>query len=131
MEVEIPTETEPLLGQEIISSSLKTEEMSSSLQLAVDIYDKSLQNTAFDVHGDSVDGRSRGQCCRIFTKFKFALFDSHWPLSCFLAVAFLGVWLPKKNRSLSGCLLLYRSFICSSAWGHICISLCWQMTKRI
>ena len=100
MEVEIPIETEPLLGQEIISSSLKTEEMPSSLQLAVDIYDKSVQNTALDVHGDSIDGRSRGRCCRIFTKFKFALFDSHWPLSCFLAVAFLGVWLPKKNRSL-------------------------------
>lgn len=50
MEVEIPIETEPLLGQEIISSSLKTEEMPSSLQLAVDIYDKSVQNTALDVH---------------------------------------------------------------------------------
>ena len=59
-----------------------------------------MQNTAFDVHGDAIDERPRGRCCIILTKLKFALFDAHWPLSCFLAVAFLGFWLPKKDRSL-------------------------------
>ena len=91
MEVEIPTEeTEPLLRQEI----------TSSLQRPEDVYNNSVQNTAFDVHGDAIDERPRGRCCIILTKLKFALFDAHWPLSCFLAVAFLGFWLPKKDRSL-------------------------------
>ena len=91
MEVEIPTEeTEPLLRQEI----------TSSLQRPEDVYDNSVQNTAFDVHGDAIDERPRGRCCIILTKLKFALFDAHWPLSCFLAVAFLGFWLPMKDRSL-------------------------------
>ena len=91
MEVEIPTEeTEPLLRQEI----------TSSLQRPEDVYNNSVQNTAFDVHGDAIDERPRGRCCIILTKLKFALFDAHWPLSCFLAVAFLGFWLLKKDRSL-------------------------------
>ena len=91
MEVEIPTEeTEPLLRQEI----------TSSLQRPEDVYNNSVQNTAFDVHGDAIDERPRGRCCIILTKLKFALFDAHWPLSCFLAVALLGFWLPKKDRSL-------------------------------
>ena len=87
MEVEIPTEeTEPLLRQEI----------TSSLQRPEDVYDNSVQNTAFDVHGDAIDERPRGRCCIILTKLKFALFDAHWPLSCFLAVAFLGFYCVAK-----------------------------------
>ena len=68
MEVEIPTEeTEPLLRQEI----------TSSLQRPEDVYNNSVQNTAFDVHGDAIDERPRGRCCIILTKLKFALFDAH------------------------------------------------------
>ncbi|RMX50998.1 hypothetical protein pdam_00013900 [Pocillopora damicornis] len=52
MEVEIPTEeTEPLLRQEI----------TSSLQRPEDVYNNSVQNTAFDVHGDAIDERPRGR----------------------------------------------------------------------
>ena len=96
MEVAVPTEeTEPLLGQDFVYSKSVTEEMESPPQWPEDIY-----KIAFGVKENAIDERSRSLSRRIFGKLKFALFDSQWPLSCFLAVAFLGVWLPKKNRSL-------------------------------
>ncbi|XP_022808001.1 uncharacterized protein LOC111345011 [Stylophora pistillata] len=101
MEVEIPAEEKaPLLGRETIYSRLGTDEMPASSKWPEDTYDISVKTTAFGVKGDAIGKRSRSQRCRIFKQLKFALFDSHWPLSCFLAVAFLGVWLPKKSKSL-------------------------------
>ena len=44
--------------------------------------------------------QSDGLCSGIVANLKLYLCDSHWPLSCFLAVAFLGFWLPKKRKSI-------------------------------
>ena len=105
-----PSETESLLGQQMIPSMNRvkdsrssTKEMRSLTQWPEDIYGTSIQSVASDATEDVIDQRSRGLCrriCAILKSVKFALFDSHWPLSCFLAVAFLGVWLPKKRRSV-------------------------------
>ena len=101
-------ETDPLLGQmnRAINSSAsrsETEEMRNPAQWQQDSYDLSFHDAGFGAKQDELDQpgqRPNGICRRICAKLKFFLFDSSWPLSCFLSVAFLGVWLPKKRRSI-------------------------------
>ena len=108
MEAAEPTEADPLLGQmnRVINSSGSrsvTEEMRNPAHWSEESYDLSEQDIAFGAKQEELDERcqrSNGLSRRICTKLKFVLFDSHWPLSCFLLVAFLGFWLPKKRRSV-------------------------------
>lgn len=103
------SETDPLLRQQSSSTNERTshpgsrstiEEMWSPTQGPEESYDlasEASQHTyiAFSAKQDEhTDGGSR-----ICSKLKF-ICDSHWPLSCFLAVAFLGFWLPKKRKSM-------------------------------
>ena len=62
------------------------------------ITDLPLQNIAFG----STEHRSSWLYYALRTicsKIKF-IFDSQWPLTCFLAIAFLGFWLPVKRKSI-------------------------------
>lgn len=77
--------------------------MRNPAQWPEDSYDLFLHDTGFVAKQDELDEpcqRPNGFCCRICAKLKFFLFDSSWPLSCFLLVAFLGFWLPKKRKSI-------------------------------
>ncbi|KAL9982131.1 hypothetical protein ACROYT_G010938 [Oculina patagonica] len=99
------TETDPLLGRMNPSmnstfSRSGTEEMRNPTHWPEESYDLSEQDIAFGAKQDELDAGSHGFRRRICPKLKFVLFDSHWPLSCFLSVAFLGFWLPKKRRSV-------------------------------
>ena len=87
-------ETDPLLPQHISSIN---EEMWSPIQWPEQTHDSS-QHSACGSKQDERSG-SNGFCCKLCTTLKW-LFDSQWPLSCFLAVAFLGLWRPKKRKSI-------------------------------
>lgn len=105
-------ETDPLLGQmnRAINSEPSrsgTEEMRNPAQWAQDSYDLFFQDAGLGTKQDEPDQpgnqpgqRPNGFYRRICAKLKFFLFDSSWLLSCFLSVAFLGFWLPKKRRSI-------------------------------
>ena len=104
MEAIEPTETYPLLVQmrnRVVNNT--NEEMRNLTQWPEEAYDLSEQEIALGTKQDELEERRRtsnGSCGRTCTKLKFVLFDSHWPLSCLLAVAFLGYWLPNKRRSV-------------------------------
>lgn len=104
-------ETDPLLGQmnRAINSEPSrsgTEEMRNPAQWAQDSYDLFFQDAGLGTKQDELGQQEQrpigpnGFCRRICAKLKFFLFDSSWLLSCFLSVAFLGFWLPKKRRSI-------------------------------
>lgn len=104
-------ETDPLLGQinraiNSAPSRSENEEMRNPAKWSEDSYDLFLHDNAFGLKQDENDEldqpcqRSNGFRRRIWAKLKFFLFDSSWLLSCFLLVAFLGFWLPKKRRSV-------------------------------
>ena len=102
MEAVEPTERDRLLGR---MSRSRTEEMRNLTQGTEESCNLSEEDIAFGAKQDELDEiqgyqRSNGFCRRIWRKLKFVLLDSYWPLSCFLSVAFLGFWLPKKRRSV-------------------------------
>ena len=109
------SEIDPLLRQHSLSindetnhpgpSRLAIEEMSNSTQWPRETRqnnDLSSQEIAFGSKQDERNDRAHhgwnGFCGAIFNKMKSS-FDSHWPLSCFMAIAFLGFWLPNKRKS--------------------------------
>ncbi|XP_078350175.1 uncharacterized protein LOC144634994 [Oculina patagonica] len=104
-----PAETDPLMGvtKRLVVNSTgsrsETEEIRSPIQWPGGAYDSSEEESAFGGRQNEYDERlrrSNGCCRRICAKLRYVLFDSNWPLSCLLAVAFLGFWLPKKKRSI-------------------------------
>ena len=96
-----PAETDALLQQMNRDLYSTIEEMRNPTQWAEETNDLSEQEIALGTkHLEERCRTSFGSCDRICAKLKFVLFDSHWPLSCLLAVAFLGYWLPNKRRSV-------------------------------
>ena len=104
-------ETDPLLGitKRVVNSTGSrsgiAEEIKSlvHVQWPEGIYDLSEEEIAFGAKQGELDERrqrSNGFCRRICAKLTYVLFDSNWPLSSLLAVAFLGYWLPNKRRSI-------------------------------
>ena len=87
-------ETDPLLPQYVSSIN---EEMCSPTQWPEQIHGSS-QDSAFGSKRDESSG-SNGICGNLCAKLN-GVFHSQWPLSCFLAVAFLGFWRPKKRKSI-------------------------------
>ena len=76
--------------------------MRNPIQWPEETHDLSEQEIAFGAKQDELGERcqrSNGFCRRICAKLTFVLIDSKWLLSCLLAVAFLGYWLPNKRRS--------------------------------
>lgn len=110
MEAEGQTETEPLLGKETVfpitrathprSSSEDNEELGIVTQWPEESGDTSIQCITADANGEVFAERPMDFCRKACAVLKFFLFDSHWPLILLIAVSFLGVWLPKKRRSM-------------------------------